>query len=262
MFLHIVGVFGFLASHGASMAVTFKIRRERDPARVAELVTFSGGTITWFYVSLGVLLVGGIVAGFLGEWWGRAWIWASIAVLVLTSVSMYAMARPYFRRVGLVARSMAAGSRAVTEEQFDELLASRAPVTIAAIGIVGLAAILYFMMFKPSLGFGTAAEPGPSPDPGAVSITAVPTLSFDGDVLEVPAGRSFDLVFDNREPGVPHNVSIYTDGSAATALFTGDIIQGGETITYPVPALDAGEWFFRCDVHPSQMTGTVIASEE
>ena len=29
------------------------------------------------------LLVTGIIAGFVGDWWGERWIWASIAILVL-----------------------------------------------------------------------------------------------------------------------------------------------------------------------------------
>ena len=50
---------------------------------------------------------------------------------------MYAMARPYYRRVGFVARAMAEGSQAVTAEQFDEILRSPRPVSVAAIGMIG-----------------------------------------------------------------------------------------------------------------------------
>ena len=60
------------------------------------------------------------------------------------------------------------------------------------------------------------------------------------------------------DPGVPHNVSIYTDPTAAQALFTGELLTGPGKITYTVDALEAGTYFFRCDVHPTTMTGTFV----
>ena len=258
VFVHIVGLLGFLASHGVSMAVLFLLRRERDPARIGHLLALSGSSIRPFYVSLGVLLLGGVVAAFMGDWWGYAWIWAAIVLLVGSSIVMLVVARPYYRRVGLVARAMASGSRAVSTEQLDEVLTGPRPFTIAGIGFGAILLILYLMMFKPSLGFSTGAE-APAPAPGSVAISAT-ELEFDTTTLTAPAGRPFDLVFDNAV-AVPHNVAIYTDDSAADPLFVGETVTGPTTITYAVPALDPGEYFFRCDVHPTQMTGTLVAEE-
>jgi plastocyanin len=257
VFLHVAGVFGFLIAHGVSVMVTFRLRRERDPARVADLLQLSGSSIRAFYWSLGVLLVSGTVAGFLGHWWGRAWIWAAIAVLVLTSMAMYGMARPYYRRVGVVARAMAGGSHAVTEDQFLSILRSRRPLSVAGIGFAGLAAILYLMMLKPSLGFSTASvAPVVVPSgSNAVVVTAVNT-TFTTSAVEAPASEPFDIVFDNEDPGIPHNVAIYTDSAASQALFVGETFNGAATRTYHVPALPAGTYYFRCDVHP-QMNGTL-----
>ena len=53
---------------------------------------------------------------------------------------------------------------------------------------------------------------------------------------------------------------MYRDASAAEALFTGDLITGPKTVTYHVSALPAGSYFFRCDAHPQQMTGTLVVS--
>jgi plastocyanin len=258
VFVHILGVFGFLLFHGVSVVVTFRLRTERDPRRINDLLALSGSSISAFYASLAVLLLGGVVAGFLGDWWGRAWIWVAIVLLVATSVAMFLLARPYYRRIGLVARAMAGGSEAVTEDQFDAILRSRRPWTIVAIGFGGLLAILYLMMFKPSFDFsGGPAEP--TVPPGTIAITAN-TLAFDTSELAVPAGEPFEIFLNNEESGVPHNLSIYTDSSAATPLFVGENITGPATITYQVEALDAGEYFFRCDVHPVQMVGTVMAA--
>src|SRR5438093_2900212 len=68
VFVHVVGVFGFLVSHGVSMYVTFELRGTRDPKRMVSLLELSGSSVRAFYWSFGVLLAGGVVAGFLGHW--------------------------------------------------------------------------------------------------------------------------------------------------------------------------------------------------
>jgi len=73
--------------------------------------------------------------------------------------------------------------------------------------------------------------------------------------LRAPASEAFRIVFHNDDPGIPHNVAIYTDSSAKQALFVGKIFSGPAILHYQVPALPAGTYFFRCDVHHN-MTGT------
>jgi plastocyanin len=107
-----------------------------------------------------------------------------------------------------------------------------------------------------------------SPTLGSSSATALaaeqgsPTLTardvrFDRAELVVPAGRAFTLVFDN-EDGAPHNFAIYDDESAQASRFVGEILGGPASRIYAVPALAAGSYFFRCDVH-HDMHGTVVA---
>jgi len=256
VFVHVVGVFGFLISHGVSVMVTFRLRRERDPAKVNDLLALSGSSIRAFYWSLGVLLLGGVVAGFLGHWWGKAWIWTALALLVLTSLAMYGMARPYYRRVGVVARAVAGGSQAVTEDQLVSILRSRRPVSVTGIGFAGLAAILYLMMFKPSLGFSTATAPVVAASGSNTLQISATNSVFSTDQLQAPASKPFQIDFDNEDPGVPHNVALYTDSSATKALFVGATFNGPATQTYQVSGLPPGTYFFRCDVH-HQMTGTL-----
>jgi len=82
-------------------------------------------------------------------------------------------------------------------------------------------------------------------------------LAFDRSTLEVPAGMPVSLVFENRE-SAPHNVAIYTDESAGEAVFVGEIFGGPGARRYEIPALPAGSYVFRCDVH-QDMRGTVVA---
>ena len=85
-------------------------------------------------------------------------------------------------------------------------------------------------------------------------------IAFDAGVLEAPAGEPFAFAFENQE-GVPHNVAIYADESATEPLFVGEIFSGPDSRTYQVPALEAGTYFFRCDVHPVTMIGTLVVTE-
>jgi plastocyanin/uncharacterized membrane protein len=256
--LHIAGAFGFVMAHGVSAYAVLRLRRERDPARVAHLLEMSSGSVGVMWNAIGLLLLGGILAGFTGQFWGQGWIWAAIVLLIATTIAMYAVATPWVKRLRTVAGAMAQGSRAVDQDQFQEILRSRRPITIAVVGFVGLLVILWLMIFKPTLGFGGALCAQPE-IPEAVSICASNDQAFDRASLTAPAGTRFDLVFDNEDDGVPHNVAIYANPSADNSLFVGETIMGPSSVTYDVPALDPGEYFFRCDVHP-QMDGTLEAA--
>ena len=103
---------------------------------------------------------------------------------------------------------------------------------------------------------GSPSGPPVSVDPDAPSVVAK-NLLFDKAEIDVPAGKAFQLAFNNDE-AVPHNVSIYTNESASQKLFEGEIFNGPSVKVYNVSALQAGTYFFRCDVHPN-MKGSVVA---
>jgi len=99
------------------------------------------------------------------------------------------------------------------------------------------------------------ASPGTvDPADADVTITSV-DMAFDQTTVTVPAGEAFTLALVNQD-SMQHNVAIYTDSSASEDLFVGEFIGEG-TIVYDVPALEPGEYFFRCDLHPD-MVGTLI----
>jgi plastocyanin len=89
----------------------------------------------------------------------------------------------------------------------------------------------------------------------ALTLTAK-NVAFDKTSLSASAGTPFSIQFDNEDAGVPHNVAIYTDSSASQVLCRGTVVTGPQQTSYAVPALTAGTYYFRCDVHPNQMNGT------
>jgi plastocyanin len=84
-------------------------------------------------------------------------------------------------------------------------------------------------------------------------------IAFDKSTITVPVGADVTVNFDNQDSGIPHNFAVYTDASASTPIFVGEIITGPKTVTYSFTApTTPGTYFFRCDVHPTIMTGTFI----
>lgn len=89
---------------------------------------------------------------------------------------------------------------------------------------------------------------------GVVELSAA-DLEFDANVIQATAGEAFTITFTNNE-SQPHNVAIYTE-EGGDEIVKGNVIGEGETDEVAVEALEAGEYFFVCDVHP-EMTGTVV----
>jgi plastocyanin len=95
-------------------------------------------------------------------------------------------------------------------------------------------------------------------DPTELTVVS-DNLDFDTDLIELStAGARIHYLNQDTQP---HNIAIYPDDeSFDEPLFRGEIIDGGEEIVYEVPPMDAGEYYFHCDVHP-MMDGTVVVSE-
>jgi plastocyanin len=88
-------------------------------------------------------------------------------------------------------------------------------------------------------------------------------MAFDKRTLSAPAGAYVSVHFQNGDAGVPHTFSLYETQAAETVLFRGQAVTGPATADYAFFAPEKpGKYFFRCDVHPSTMTGdfVVVAS--
>jgi plastocyanin len=117
-------------------------------------------------------------------------------------------------------------------------------------------------------GGGGGGSPGPSEPPtptktpsggggapAAASISAS-KLAFDTSTLSFPADSPVALTFDNQDAGVQHDVAIFQDQAYTQPKFSGELVTGPATVTYDVPPLAAGTYYFKCNVHPT-MAGTV-----
>lgn len=129
---------------------------------------------------------------------------------------------------------------------------------IAVLGLVGLIAAGIAALPSVEEGLATHAHEVEHDEASAsegVTVTAT-DIEFDTDEIVLPAGEEVTVEFSHSDPE-PHNIAIFADESTEENLFRGDIISGGEEISYEVGPLEAGEYYFHCDVHPS-MSGTVV----
>ncbi len=106
----------------------------------------------------------------------------------------------------------------------------------------------------PTVGGGSGGvECGPAGERLALSAD---DIKYDKGCLAAPANRPFAIVFSNEE-NLPHDIDILTGEDSNDRVFDGEIFSGEKSVTYQVPPLAAGEYFFRCDVHRAQMRGTL-----
>ena len=156
VFVHILGIFGFLLAHGAAAAVAFKLRAERDDTRIRALLDLSRSVSMISSVALLTLLAAGVALGFMGQWWGKGWIWTSLGLFLLIGVAMMALASRPFNRVRQMlqmakapAKASVAFEGAALEKQVAATLGATHPLLLTLLSGVGLALILWLMMFKP-----------------------------------------------------------------------------------------------------------------
>jgi hypothetical protein len=89
LFVHLAAILLLLALHGGAVAVSYALREERRPERVAALLDLSRltfdssrwfGRLFWFDVL--AVVVTGIALMLIGGFWRHVWPWASIVVFL------------------------------------------------------------------------------------------------------------------------------------------------------------------------------------
>jgi hypothetical protein len=150
VFVHLVGVFGFLMSHGVATFVAFRVRAEKDVTALRTLLALSGRSGTAMNVSLLVLLAGGISAAIVAHI-SRGWPLAALVVLIVVSGLMSAFPGRQLRKIRAAA-GFTGRIKVTGEAKPEELVASQAafnPWFSVVTGGAGLAIILWLMLLKP-----------------------------------------------------------------------------------------------------------------
>lgn len=151
-FLHVGSVLAFLLAHGVQVTVMWRQRWEADPAK----------NLAFFEVLPSVRLVRGlagaiVVSGFLLvarlSAWDRAWMWLSVIILAAIWGLMLRFGGSYYSALeeaaARVLEARGTDTEAAAAEAWDRARLGWQPVGLTVIGIAGLAAILWLMIFRP-----------------------------------------------------------------------------------------------------------------
>jgi outer membrane protein assembly factor BamB len=113
----------------------------------------------------------------------------------------------------------------------------------------------------PSVGTPTNS---PSPSSSALHISTPNQgdgILYDTKQLTAPAGGRVTLTYTN-DSAIPHDWHLFDGPSASAPSIVSTKIQAGpndvEQVSFTVPS-KPGQYYFQCDVHPSIMTGFLIA---
>lgn len=150
-FLHVLSAMAYFLFHGAVASVAFAIKRELGPKRIEALSAVMVFAYAGAPIAGVVLVLTGILMGFLGRWWGDRWLWTSLGLLLMIGVIMNRLGKAYITEV--VARATNPAVQSLPQARAGISGGVRAfflnPMFFAVTGMVGLAIILWLMMFKP-----------------------------------------------------------------------------------------------------------------
>jgi hypothetical protein len=115
-------------------------------------------------------------------------------------------------------------------------------------------------------GNGEPERAGAPCEPSRTLELRVEALSFGSRCLAVPADRAVTGTLESLDLE-PHNFALYLEEpgpnqqelSAPNLLVRSETTFPGEEAAIEIPRLREDAYFFRCDFHPAQMTGTLHA---
>jgi hypothetical protein len=156
VFLHIASAFSFFMAHGASAVMSFQIKREKDIDGIKAILNLSNAALPFAYLSLMALLLAGVGAGIMGNWFSQGWIWAAIVLLVLMWFGMVVYGMRYFtpirKALGMPYRDRDGeheGESPASEYEIRALIEGSNPYIMAGMYAAFILLMLWLMKYKP-----------------------------------------------------------------------------------------------------------------
>ena len=132
------------------------------------------------------------------------------------------------------------------------------------VGPLAAGSYYFFCEFHPTTMTGTLTVAGPPPSAGAPAgpvITASDSTAFSPNSIDLPAGQPATITFDNEDPGVTHNLDVFSDKDYTSEVNKTPDVVGVGSGQVALQALKPGTYYFRCDFHPTTMQGTITVTK-
>lgn len=157
VFIHVLSALGFMAAHGVSIALCFKVKRARTVEAVRPILDMSISTLGIMLGSFALLALSGLVAGIWGSWWWTGWFWLSVVILAGMLWLMAERGAMAFHRIRRAAGLPYVDRKRrpqtpLAEPDVPEMLAAidaTQPWLLTLVGLGGVAVLTWLMMFKP-----------------------------------------------------------------------------------------------------------------
>lgn len=155
-FVHVLAAITFFLAHGTSAAMAFQVRKETDFARIRALLDLSSSTLILMGVAFFAMGLTGIALPFFIHIWNRIYIWLSIVLMLFVFIYMAAFNEKHYKQLRrLVGLRYMKGNKEYpaeppsTPEEVDALLKKTSASSLAVVGYVIPAIVLWLMIFKP-----------------------------------------------------------------------------------------------------------------
>ncbi|MGH2758666.1 MAG: cupredoxin domain-containing protein [Actinomycetota bacterium] len=176
-----------------------------------------------------------------------------VLAIVVTEIFVFSMSRVLLAAGEQGAVVIALGTAIAILVGAAAIAAGKRVRTSTIVGVLVLLGLVSVAAGALAIQRGPAYLSEEAADRPALEVAAA-DLTFDTDTLELSSGGAV-IEFQNAD-SQPHNIAIYpSEASLNDPLFRGEVISAGQSVTYEVPAIRPGEYYFQCDVHPT-MKGT------
>jgi hypothetical protein len=156
VFLHVLSAITFFLAHGTSATMAFQVRKEMDFGRIRAVLDLSASTFITMGVSFLVLGLTGLILPFLIHIWNKAYLWASIVLMLFVFIYMAMFNETHYKQLRrLVGLPYMKGNKQFpaeppsSNEEVEALLKRTNTTSLFVIGYVIPAIVLWLMIFKP-----------------------------------------------------------------------------------------------------------------
>lgn len=156
VFLHTLSALLFFLAHGASVAMAFQIRKEKDFARIGAMLDLSMTTMGVMFISFVVMGITGLIMPFILQLWGKGWIWASIVLMVLVLFHMMFMNDKRYKHLRrMIGQPYMIGGKEfpaeapASQQEVEEHIKKLKVTDLMVVGIGIPVFVLWLMVFKP-----------------------------------------------------------------------------------------------------------------